>query len=96
MTHGLLLAEEEARVAAVIREIFSVSGSDGGPLVTEPIRYTREDAMHVRPQDLRAIAIHRSRSYRPARDRLRRRRLPSIWRQLVEAWNVRPRPRLSH
>ena len=51
--------------------------------------------MHVQPQDLKAIAAHRSSSYRPHR-RSKPRRLPSIWHRLAEAWNVRPRPRLSH
>ena len=51
--------------------------------------------MHVRPQDMKAIAIHRSSSYR-AGARRRSRRMQSIWRQLAEAWNVRPRPRLSY
>lgn len=52
--------------------------------------------MYVRPQDLKALAIHRSSSYRPARERSQFRRIRSVWRQLAEAWNVRPRPRLSH
>lgn len=53
--------------------------------------------MQVRPEDLRALATERYRHHRPP---LRRRQairvtLDSIWRRIEEAWNIRPRPRLT-
>jgi hypothetical protein len=53
--------------------------------------------MQLRPEDLPAVAAHRFRNHRPSARK--KRRMPismaTVWRRLVEAWNVRPRPRTS-
>lgn len=52
--------------------------------------------MYLRPEDLRAFATERYRADRPSRRHAwPRLRLRSTWRQLAEAWNIRPRPRLA-